>query len=102
MQVVLRLDFIQTAVIRKEEIIHTLYERGELKAEVCKPSNFTSDLYTHNKIANGQLATGQRGALSYLLVYINCSSLKFILSLLKKFIFDWENCPTSNGDIPTK
>lgn len=35
MQVVLRLDFIQTAIIRKEEIIHTLYERGELKAEVC-------------------------------------------------------------------
>lgn len=34
MQVVLRLDFLQTAIIRKEEIIHTLYEKGELKAEV--------------------------------------------------------------------
>ena len=34
LQVVLRLDFMQTAIIRKEEIVHTLYERGELNAEV--------------------------------------------------------------------
>jgi hypothetical protein len=40
MQVVLRVDFMQTAVIRKEEIIHTLYERGELKAEVSRISEW--------------------------------------------------------------
>lgn len=37
LQVVLRLDFMQTAVARKEEIVHTLYERGELKQEVRSP-----------------------------------------------------------------
>lgn len=34
LQVVLRLDFMQTAIIRKEEIIQTFYQKGELKTEV--------------------------------------------------------------------
>lgn len=33
-QVLFKLDFIQTAIIRKEEIIQLLYEKGELTTEV--------------------------------------------------------------------
>lgn len=33
-QVLFKLDFIQTAIIRKEEIIQLLYEKGELPFDV--------------------------------------------------------------------
>ena len=34
LQVLLKVDFIQTAIIRKEEIIQTLYEKGDLQPKV--------------------------------------------------------------------
>ena len=34
LQVVLKLDFVQTATIMKEELVRSLYEKGELKSEV--------------------------------------------------------------------
>ncbi len=34
LQVLLKVDFIQTALVRREEMVRTLYERGELRPEV--------------------------------------------------------------------
>ena len=36
LQVLLRVDFIQTASVRKENMIRTLYERGELRPQVSR------------------------------------------------------------------
>ena len=33
-QILLQVDFLNTAIVRKEEMIRTLYEKGELRPQV--------------------------------------------------------------------
>ena len=42
LQVLLRVDFYQTALARRDDLIKTMYERGELRPEVS--SNWKVDL----------------------------------------------------------
>ncbi len=36
MQVLLRVDFLQTAIVRREEMLQTLYNKGQLRPQVRK------------------------------------------------------------------
>ena len=56
MQVLFRLDFFQTAIIRKEEIIQQLFEKGELPSDVSPIRSFPLIIFNRVSIIVADVA----------------------------------------------